>query len=116
MYFTRTDGTTNRIGLATSLDGWNWTKAPGNPELREGGAGSWDDAGVGGAAILADGTDTFLYYHGTDGSFLRIGRARVAAGYAASGWFESAVLDTGMAGSVWRTLSSNATVNLVSTV
>ena len=116
MWYTGTDGTNQRLGLATASGPYNWTKSPGNPDFVLGPPSSWDDQSVAAAAILIDGTETYLYYTGGDGADYRIGRARLTPGYAASGSFESQLLDSGSPGSVWRLLSANATVNLFSLV
>src|SRR2546426_2390018 len=111
MWYTGHDGATARIGRATSVGPYNWSRSPGSPEFVLGPSGAWDDATVESAYVLNDGANSFLYYAGSDGANERIGRARLGAGYVASGWFESAVLDTGSGGSVWRTLDSTAEVN-----
>ena len=115
-WYSGADGARNRIGLATSPDGVTMTKSLSNPVLVEGAAGSLDSNGVAEPAILVDGSNLLLYHTMSDGVSLRIGLAREARVYASSGWFESAVLDSGAPGSVWRTLSANATVNLLSIV
>ena len=103
-------GTKNRAGYATSTDGVVWTKAAENPVLKEGPAGSWDNGGAYAPSLLSDGAAEWMYYTGSDGTANRIGRARQVPDYTSSGWYESAVLDTGSWGSVWNSLSANATV------
>ena len=116
IWYSGGDGTRNRIGLATSVDGITVSKSRSNPVLVEGAPGSLDAVGVGEPAILLDGTNLFLYHTMLDGVSMRIGLAREVRVFASSGWFESAILDSGGLGSVWRTLSANATVNLFSVV
>ena len=46
MWYTGYDGSTKRIGYATSTDGIVWEKHPDNPVLDLGTSGTWDDADV----------------------------------------------------------------------
>ena len=108
MWYAGSDGPGIRIGRATSLDGLNWTKAADNPEFREGSPGAWDDAGVHAGQVFSDSGSVFLYYTGSDSARYRIGRAHQTSGFAATGMFESSVLDTGRPGTVWNTLSATA--------
>ncbi len=108
--------TTTYIGEATSVDGENWSKAPGNPAFTGGPAGSWDGTSAQLAQVLRDGADTFLYYSGGDGTNLRIGRARLTPTYVQSGWWESAVFDSGAPGTTWTRFTGNGTVNAVTQV
>jgi len=110
IWYAGSDGGIGRLGVATTMDGFNLTKAPDNPRFLEGTPGSWDDSGMFGPAFLADGADTFLYYTGSDGAIYRIGRARQEPLYATAGVFDSAMLDTGSPGSTFATLSANATL------
>ncbi len=58
------------IGLATSLDGVNWTRANGgDPVLNLGAAGKFDSAQVIGAEVLYDDSDNLfkMWYGGMDG-------------------------------------------------
>ncbi len=103
-------GTVNRAGYATSADGFSWSKAAANPVLREGAAGAWDSRGAYSTCFLNDGGTEWMFYTGADGTTSRIGRARLVTDYAATGSFESAILDTGAPASIWNTLSANATV------
>ncbi len=101
------------IGRATSDDGENWTKSPGNPALTVGPAAAWDGASVLTPFAIVDGPNVYLYYTGVDGATgttERIGRARLVPAYAPSAWWESAVLDSGAPGTVWSTLAANASV------
>jgi len=75
MYYAMHDGTSVRTGLATSPDGYIWTKYAGNPVLNLGAGGSWDQTHVIPSSILKVGTVYHLYYHGYDGSMWRIGQA-----------------------------------------
>jgi hypothetical protein len=57
---------TRQIGLATSVDGRNWTKLPANPILRPGPPGSIDAAEVGSPSVIFDGSTYRMWYSGTD--------------------------------------------------
>lgn len=111
MWYSALDGTTTRIGRATSPDGFNWTKSPLNPDLSPGPTGSSDDTHVAFPNLVSDGGETYMYYAGNDGATWRIHRARMVTGFAPTGWYESAVLDAGAPGTVWSTLTANATVD-----
>lgn len=70
-----------RIGYATSRDGINWTKYPGNPVLEPGPVGSWDDKFVSEPRVVRVG-DTYMMFYwgeslkGTPSRWIqRIGRA-----------------------------------------
>jgi len=86
MYYTGDDGTTRRIGLATSTDGLNWTRAPNNPVLTEGRQGDWDSEEVAGPFVFYDGDKYYLYYSGyseiyPNGPRWEIGLATSTDGY-----------------------------------
>jgi predicted GH43/DUF377 family glycosyl hydrolase len=75
MYYTGNDGTTYRIGHATSTNGVVWTKNPANPVLSEGPPGSWDDTLVAAGAVLYDGATYQMWYGGSSGTDRKVGRA-----------------------------------------
>jgi hypothetical protein len=52
------------VGHATSLDGSEWTKDPGNPlpGLGPGPPGAWDDAGVAANTVLYDGSGYRMWF------------------------------------------------------
>lgn len=52
-----------RIGRATSQNGRTWTKDT-NPVLSPGGAGAWDEGGVGHPSVIWDGTQYVMAYRG----------------------------------------------------
>ncbi|MCK5559182.1 MAG: hypothetical protein KAJ51_01255 [Thermoplasmata archaeon] len=55
-----------KIGYATSSDGINWIKYPGNPVLVQGAGGSWDEKYVGFPSIYFDGIKFTMWYSGGD--------------------------------------------------
>ena len=86
MYYTGYDGSTRRIGLATSTDGLNWTRAPNNPVLTEGQQGDWDSEEVAHPFVFYDGDKYYMYYSGYHliypaGPYWEIGLATSTDGY-----------------------------------
>jgi predicted GH43/DUF377 family glycosyl hydrolase len=73
MIYSGNDGSTYRIGYASSNDKINWTKSPANPTLNLGSGGSWDDTDVGTPFVLYDGTTYKMWYSGFDGTNYRVG-------------------------------------------
>ena len=58
----------SRIGYATSLDGINWTKYSGNPVLREGLPGEWDDCQVTHPFVMKESDGTYkMWFQGGKG-------------------------------------------------
>jgi hypothetical protein len=55
------------IGLALSDDGTTWTQHPGNPVLRPGRPGSFDDLGVSSPAVRFDGERFVMLYAASTG-------------------------------------------------
>jgi predicted GH43/DUF377 family glycosyl hydrolase len=69
MWYIGYDGSTVRIGYASSLDGIDWTKADNvNPILDVGSPGSFDDEGVTSPWVIRDGNIYKMWYSGYDGS------------------------------------------------
>ncbi len=62
MYYGMHDGTTVRIGLATSADGLAWTKYEGNPVF--GPSSGWDNSHTFPGAVLKVNQVYHLYYYG----------------------------------------------------
>lgn len=54
----------NRIGVATSVNGINWTKYSGNPVVSQGNSPSFDDFGVATPSILKNGNVFQIWYNG----------------------------------------------------
>ena len=75
MVYTGDDGSTFRIGYATSVDGISWTKSVANPVMNFGSSGSWDDRHLLYPDIYYDGTKFHMWYSGGDGTNIRIGYA-----------------------------------------
>lgn len=67
LYYTGYDGSTYRIGLATSMDGLTWTRVPNNPVLSIGQPGEWDSMGIRHPFVFYDGDYYFMYYSGYAG-------------------------------------------------
>ncbi len=76
MYYTSWGLTVMAIGLATSNDGFVWTRQPGNPVLGASTSG-WDGYAVGAPTILKENGIYKMWYNGDNGS-------RGAIGYATS--------------------------------
>jgi hypothetical protein len=55
---------TTKFGLATSLDGFSWTKYEQNPVLEAGTPGSWDEGGVIWPSVMRKGDKLLMYYVG----------------------------------------------------
>ncbi len=72
-----------RIGMATSSDGVQWTRAAGNPVLGPGGPGTWDTAAAKQPAVVwkADTSTYHLWYGGTAGNVEAIGHATARGAY-----------------------------------
>ena len=66
MWYSGVDTTTWKIGvgLATSTDGFIWTKYPGNPVLQAGSAGSYDDMWVAVPAVIKNENLYKMWYSG----------------------------------------------------
>ncbi|MCK5527117.1 MAG: hypothetical protein KAJ05_08205, partial [Candidatus Latescibacteria bacterium] len=69
------DGTSMKIGHATSSDGVTWDKDAGNPVLDVGASGAWDDASLSSPDVLHDGSIYRMFYTGYDGDQTSIGYA-----------------------------------------
>jgi predicted GH43/DUF377 family glycosyl hydrolase len=65
MYYTGgTGGWQDRIGLATSSNGFQWQKYNGNPILPLGPPGAWDSYYVGMPDVILVGQTYYMWYHG----------------------------------------------------
>ena len=75
------DGTTNRIGMATSANGTVFVPYANNPIVNLGPLGSWDSGVVQGTSLVLNGTAWTLWYEGWDGSHWQIGLAHSTDGF-----------------------------------
>lgn len=91
------------IGVATSTDGINWTKYPGNPILTHGNNSSWDRSWIESPAILYDtATGNYLmWYSGVDTTTwkIQIGLATSPDGFAWTKYSGNPVVSSGTGGS-----------------
>jgi predicted GH43/DUF377 family glycosyl hydrolase len=78
MWYTGFDGTTNRIGYATSTDRTTWTKYEGNPIMGPGPAGSWSSREVGANCIFYSDSTYHMWYDGVNAAY------NISIGYAIS--------------------------------
>jgi predicted GH43/DUF377 family glycosyl hydrolase len=99
MWYSGYDGTSMRIGYATSADGVVWEKHAQNPVLDVETGGAWDAEGVSSPTVLVDGTGYAMFYTGSDGDHTRIGYATSADGVLWNKQGENPVLDVGASGS-----------------
>jgi predicted GH43/DUF377 family glycosyl hydrolase len=84
MWYSGVDTSSWRIGvgLATSPDGFTWTKYAGNPVLEPGPAGSYDDMWVAVPAVIRKDTLFGMWYSGFSSA---TGYSTLTIGYATSG-------------------------------
>jgi sucrose-6-phosphate hydrolase SacC (GH32 family) len=75
LYYGGSNGTSFRIGHATSQDGVSWSKDPLNPILDIGPIGSWDHGFVYLPNVLLNGTTFHMWYDGFGGTYEQIGHA-----------------------------------------
>jgi predicted GH43/DUF377 family glycosyl hydrolase len=76
MWYSGYNGSNYQIGLATSSDGFMWTKHPGNPVLTAGSSGRFDEVNVLSPWVIKDGTTYKMWYSGAQaGAVWRIGYA-----------------------------------------
>jgi predicted GH43/DUF377 family glycosyl hydrolase len=99
MWYTGNDGTNNRIGHATSSDGYQWTKDGANPVLDLGSPGSWDQSAVYFSSVIYNGSGFQMWFSGDNGSNIRIGYATSPDGVTWTRYAGNPVLDIGLPGS-----------------
>jgi predicted GH43/DUF377 family glycosyl hydrolase len=98
MWYSGNDGTTFRLGYATSPDGITWTKKPTTPVLNRGPGGSWDQERARMPSVLFDGAIYHMWYTGYDGSTMRIGYATSSDGLSWTKSLSNPVLNIGSPG------------------
>lgn len=99
MWYAGHDGSTWKIGYATSSDGISWSKSGSNPVLSLGAGGTWDDVHVGYPFVIKDGGTYKMWYTGNDGTNYRIGYATSSDGIAWTKYASNPVLNLGTSGS-----------------
>ena len=62
MWYGGHDGSTWRVGYATSSDGVSWTRFPGNPVLDVGPVGAWDESAVSHPSVFRLNGLYYMYY------------------------------------------------------
>lgn len=91
------------IGVATSLDGINWTKYSGNPILTHGDDSSWDRSWIESPAVLFDSTsgNYLMWYSGVDTTTwkIQIGLATSTDGFSWTKYSGNPVISSGSSGS-----------------
>lgn len=128
-YYSGYNGTTYKIGLATSTNGFEWTKHGSNPLLSVGSGGSWDDSQVNAPYVIYDPDETDstrrwkMWYSGSasgaPGKY-SIGYAYSSDGISWTKYASNPVVSPGSSGTwedegvlfpvVWRTSSSSWTL------
>jgi len=99
---------TEEIGLATSIDGQQWTKHPANPVLRVGAAGSHDSAAVSNPMVLRTDGIYSLWYTAVDAEGTEsIGLATSEDGVTWTKLGEGPVFGVGTAGSFYEREASD---------
>ncbi|UCH90156.1 MAG: hypothetical protein JSV49_05840 [Thermoplasmata archaeon] len=110
MWYSGHDGSTNRIGYATSSDGYKWSKYASNPVLDLGTGVSWDDISVFSPTVLFNGITFMMWYTGDGPDGLRIGHATSPDGIIWTKNANNPVLINGSSGSWDDTLIGYPTV------
>lgn len=97
MWYAASDGTTTRLGYATSLDGVIWTKQS-SPVLDVGAADTWDSTYVSRPSVVKIGSTYHLWYTGNNGSADRIGHATSTNGINWTKDVSNPIIDLGAPG------------------
>jgi predicted GH43/DUF377 family glycosyl hydrolase len=92
-----TGNAARNIGVATSLNGIDWTKYLGNPVMNTG-PSSWDSDHIYSGPVLWNGRAYVMWYSGQKGIEVRVGLATSPDGYSWSKWPENPVIDLGPPG------------------
>jgi predicted GH43/DUF377 family glycosyl hydrolase len=99
MWYSADDGSTSRIGYATSSDGLHWDKYADNPVLDLGNPGSWEDSEVFHPSVVYDGHTYHMWYNGFASSMQRTGYATSSDGIIWEKYSGNPVLEMGQSGS-----------------
>ncbi len=92
MWYEGHDGTTWRIGYATSPNGISWERGPHNPVIDLGPAGAWDSKVASEPNVIFDGQLYRMYHSGYDGDRYRVGLFTAPPIYESTGLFLSPVI------------------------
>jgi predicted GH43/DUF377 family glycosyl hydrolase len=95
MWYMGEDGTSSRIGYATSSDGMNWEKYSENPVLDLGPLASWDEREVMHPRVVFDGSTYHMWYNGYGQEVQRTGYASSPDGINWVKYAGNPVLSTG---------------------
>lgn len=99
---------TQRIALATSVDGIHWTPHA-TLTLDIGPSGSWDAVTLSHLSLLPVAGNLTMWYGGSPSAGAFQTGVAYAPAYAPQGMFQSAVFDSGANGTTWSNLRANAT-------
>lgn len=86
-------GSPGDIGLATSVDGLNFTRNVPNPILVHNSSG-WERANIGTPSLYRENGTWYLYYHGFDGTDCRVGVATGASLSSLTKYGGNPIIDT----------------------
>jgi predicted GH43/DUF377 family glycosyl hydrolase len=75
LWYSGFDGSSWRVGTASSSDGKSWTRNSDIPIFSLGKAGDWDDSGVKDPVVVPGSENTAIWYSGFDGQRWQIGYA-----------------------------------------
>ncbi|HLQ42135.1 MAG TPA: hypothetical protein VK189_04710 [Thermoplasmata archaeon] len=110
LLFAGTDRVTMSIGIATSSDGFHWTKSPGNPVYVPEPAPAFDSTSLSGPSPLDDPSGPRMYFAGGDGSTIQIGVYMNVSMYDPEGTYVSSVFDSGSRLTTWQSIQEGAQV------
>jgi Glycosyl hydrolases family 32 N-terminal domain len=110
MYFAGTDRVNESLGLATSNDGFNWTKSPGNPVYGPDPAPAFDSKSLFSPMPLNNLSGFRLYYSGGDGWTIQVGLMLNVTAYETQGTYVSRIFDSGSRLTTWQSIHENASV------
>jgi predicted GH43/DUF377 family glycosyl hydrolase len=77
MWYGGGDSSVAKTGYATSSDGINWERYPGNPIIDVGSPGSYDDVHTSPCSVYYDGLTYHTWYTSYNGTTYRIGYAKL---------------------------------------